>query len=253
VAERVLHGGNECVLDSVRTVTVTRASIADVDWIVSTLTERRRGLLRFAPAFWHPAPKAAEHHRGFIEHLLAEGGATAYRTDHSVLIAVPRGHGWLVDDAHAPRDSWSGGDGAALWNAFATDCGGAEVRFVCPTYEQERTEFAAGAGLRIAESWWLRELGHEGGAVGVEVSLPGADAITVGAPPVYAPPGPILFLPDPIDAKTAIPAALDRARDLGCAAIVANQASGRVELARDLAEAGFRRHCDYFNGSIRAT
>lgn len=240
-------------LDSVRSVTVTRASIADVDWIVSTLTERRRGLVRYAPVFWHPAPKAAEYHRAFIEHLLTEGGATAYRTDHSVLIAVPRGPGWLVDDAHVAHDSWSGGDGAALWNAFVADCGGAEVRFVCPTYEQERTEFAADAGLQIAESWWLRELGHEGGAAGVEVSLPGAEAVTLGAPPVYAPPGPVLFLPDPIDAKTAVPAALDKARDLGCAAIVANQIAGRDDLAYDLAEVGLHRHCDYFTGSIRAT
>lgn len=234
-------------------MTVSRASIADVDWIVSTVSERRRGLVPFAPVVWHPAPKAAEHHRAFIEHLLTEGGATAYRTDDSVLIAVPRGQGWLVDDAHVARDSWSGGDGAALWAAFATDCGGAEVRFVCPTYEQERTQFAVEAGLQIAETWWLRELGHGGGAAGVEVSLPGADAVTVGAPPVYAPPGPILFLPDPIDAKTAVPAALDQARDLGCAAIVANQATGRDELAHDLADADLRRHCDYFTGRIRAT
>jgi len=28
------------------------------------------------------------------------------------------------------------------------------VRFVCPTYEKDRAEFARSAGLTIAESWW---------------------------------------------------------------------------------------------------
>jgi hypothetical protein len=204
-----------------------------------------------APIFWRPAPESAKNHRAFVEQLLTDAGGKGYRTDASVLIAAPRGDGWLIDDAYVPGERWADGDGQVLWDAVAVDCGGSAVRFVCPAYERERGEFARGVGLELAESWWLVELeGSGGGRPGAEIDLPGAAALTVGAPPVYAPPGPILFLPAPTDAARALPAAVEEAPKLGCAAVVVNQKAGERELQAELTRAGFRRHCDYYTGTV---
>ncbi|MDN5804863.1 MAG: hypothetical protein L0H26_09820 [Microlunatus sp.] len=165
-------------------MTATLATIADLDWIVTVLAQRRRSLVPHAPVFWRPAPDAASRHRAFIEHLVGDGTGHAYRTAASVLIAARRGAGLLVDDAYVPGENWATGDGRVLWNALAADCDNSEVRFVCPTYEHARAEFAQDAGLAVAESWWLMELENSGGGdPGCQIELPGARAITTGAPP----------------------------------------------------------------------
>jgi len=223
----------------------------DVDWVVRVLMQRRELLVQFAPVFWRPSPVASTNHRVFIEYLLSEVGAKAYRTGDSVLVAVPRGQGWLVDDAYVPGSDWATGDGRALWNELDHEAHGAQVRLVCPAYEEDRAEFARCAGLTIAESWWLMELPDtSGGEAAVRVQLPGAEAIMVAAPPIYDPPGPILFLPGLDDLRTALPATIARAPQLGCPAIVVNQVAGDDSLAEALVETGFRRHCDYYTGAI---
>lgn len=234
-------------------MTVSVATPDDLDWIVQVLTRRREPLVEHAPVFWQLAPDAEANHRDFIEYLLTDGGARAYRTDDSVLIAAPRGAGWLIDDAYIRGEHWASGDGRDLWNALDADCHGSEVRLVCPTYEQDRAEFAQAASLAIAESWWLMELPNSGGGeAGAHVTLPGADAITVGAPPVYAPPGPILFLPTLTNTELALPAAIANAPELGCAAIVVNETADDDDgLARSLTATGFRQHCDYYTGTVR--
>ncbi len=186
-----------------------------------------------------------------MEYLFTGAGAKGYRTDSSVLIAAPRGDGWLVDDAYVRGDEWTGGDGQLLWDALAVECGGAAVRLVCPTYEHEKGEFAGRVGLELVESWWLMELeGSGGGQAGSKIDLPGAVALTIEAPPVYAPPGPILFLPAPEDAARALPTAVKEAPRLGCAAIVVNQNAGDSALQTHLTRAGFRQHCDYYVGTV---
>ncbi|RYC11251.1 hypothetical protein [Nocardioides zhouii] len=223
----------------------------DLEWALDVLARRRQALVPHAPAFWRPAPDALDRHRDHLDHLLS-AGARGFRTAGSVLLAAPRGDGWLVDDAAvegaAPASEWQ-----HLWDAFADACPGDAVRLVCPTYDAERAEHATRVGLNVAESWWLRELpGSGGGQSGIDVALPGADAVTVGAPPVYAPPGPILFLPTVKDVA-ALPAALTRAPELGCVAIVVAQRAGHQDLADDLSACGFRRHCDYYEGRIAPT
>jgi hypothetical protein len=180
---------------------------------------------------------------------MTEGGGRAYRTTGSVLVASPTSDGWLVDDLHIRAGRWAS-EGLELWNALASDRPGQGVRFVCPTYEGDRADFASSVGLSVAETWWLIELEGGGGEPRVSVSLPGADAITVGAPPVYAPPGPMLFLPAPEDATLAVPAALAKAEELGCAGIVVNQIAGDESMGATLRAAGLRPHCDYFTGSL---
>lgn len=235
-----------------RSVPASSATVDDLDWIVDLLAARRAPLVECAPVFWRPAPDATSIHRGYLESMLRSGGH-AYRTANAALIATPRGDGWLVDDAHVADQGWSAtSDGHELWRLFAADWGGSVVRFVCPTYEYERAAFARSVGLGVQESWWLRELSGSGGRVGVEVDLPGAAAVTVAAPPIYTPPGPVMFLPDPADAVTAVPAAVDEAVELGCAALVVRQRADDGQLAAELMAAGLRRHCDYFSGPIRS-
>jgi hypothetical protein len=220
-----------------------------LDWIVARLAKRRAPLVAFAPVYWRPAADAVERHHAFIEYLFTGGGGLAYRTEDSVLIATPRSDGWLVDDLHVPDARWAT-EGVELWNALAADVKGEGVRFVCPTYESGRAEFASSIGLSVAETWWLIELGGDGGKAGLSVSLPGADAITVAAPPVYAPPGPMLFLPATEDAATAVRAAIARAPELGCAGVVVNQTARDQEMSEILQGFGLRPHCDYFTGTI---
>ena len=55
----------------------------------------------------------------------------------------------------------------------AADCRGEDVRFVSPTYDVERGDFAVAASLVVSESWWLIELeGVGGGEAGVRVTSP---------------------------------------------------------------------------------
>ena len=141
-------------------------------------------------------------------------------------------------------------DGLELWDAFAAEHAGDEVRLVAPTYESSRTSLAVDARLTLAESWWLVELTSGGGDAGVAVDLPGCGAVTVAAPPIYAPPGPMLFLPSVTDAD-ALPAALERARGLGCGGVVVNQRADDQSLVDALDAVGFRRHCDFFEGVVQ--
>lgn len=226
----------------------------DLDWVVDLLKQRREPLVEFAPVFWCPSADASASHRAFIEYLLTEGGAKGFRTSTAVVVAVPRGQGWLIDDMYVPGSGWARGDGRALWNALDAVAHGAPVRFVCPAYEESRGEFARAVGLTIAESWWLLELpnGATGGEAGVRVNVAGAEAITVAAPPVYDPGGPVLYIPSLRDAPPALAAAITSAPELGCPAIVVNQVTGDATLEQALTEAGFRRHCDYYTGTIRS-
>jgi len=157
----------------------------------------------------------------------------------------------LVDDFFVDEDKWMV-DGRELWDAFSGDRQGSQVRCVCPAYDTARGAFASQVGLSVSASWWLRELPDSGGGdARVEVALPGAHAVTVAAPPVYAPPGPILFLPAVTDAQQAVPAAVDLAPDLGCAAVVVNVEPGDADVTAVLTGADFRRHCDYYEGVVR--
>lgn len=233
-------------------MSVAVATPEDVNWIVDVLSRRRGRLVEQAPIFWRPAPDAEANHRAFLNYLLTDGGAKAYRTADAVLIAASHGDGWLIDDADVAGGHWASRAGRDLWNALAADCPGAPVRFVCPTYEPDRSGFAQAAGLVCAESWWLMELPGSGeGEVGVQVVLPGADAVTVGAPPVYAPPGQILYLPAPTDVALSLSAVIATARDLGCAAIVINDNKTNDDLALSLTATGLRRHCDFFEGTVQ--
>lgn len=122
---------------------------------------------------------------------------------------------------------------------------------VCPVVEPARADFAAEVGLAPQQSWWLLVLpGSGGGEADLEVRLPGAVARTVSAPPVYAPPGPVLFLSAVSETTSTLPAALEAASQLGCAAIVVDQPADDLALPSALHQAGFRRHCDYCTGIL---
>lgn len=168
-----------------------------------------------------------------------------------MLIATQARRGWVVDDAAVPDGDWDV-TGRSLWDAFATHDACQHVRFVCPTPEPERRRFAESVGLRLTESWWHLEVPAvmEPGP-GQSPQVVAAAARTVPAPPVYDPGGPILFVQHISNVAAALPSAREQAERLGCPLVVVAQPHDAVELAPDLAAAGFRRHCDFFEGTTR--
>lgn len=226
---------------------VQRLRAEDLGWAIDVLGQRIKHLVPYAPIFWAPAPDRVEKHTNYLRYLLAEGGALGYRTEESVLIAARERDHRLVDDA-----AWHGSDGRRLWDALAADCADESVRVVCPRYEPERLAVFQDAGLRVQETWWLRELpGSSGGTPGIDVELPGATAFTMPAPPVYAPPGPILTLASYDDLDAAAPAAVSKAEQLGCAGIVVKVPGVDDSAVAPLGAAGLRAHCDFHEGVVR--
>ena len=115
-------------------------------------------------------------------------GARGYGTERSVLVAAPRGEGWLVDDAAVDDGGRRRSGGSSGMRSPPT----ARRRRPpgVPTYDTDRAEHATRAGLdrgRVVVAEGAARIG--GGQSAIDVALPGADAVTVGAPPVYAPRG----------------------------------------------------------------
>lgn len=235
-------------------VSVHRAGPEDVAFIARTLRRRRGALLPYAPVFWRPAEGALATHEAYLKDAL-EGSARAYRTAESVLVAMSGdGAQWCVDDVAIPDGTWIGGEGQQLWDAFAADCAGGRVRFVVPTYEPARAELAERAGLTVEQSWWLRELPDSGGGEpNLEVNVEGAEAVTAYGPPVYAPPGPMLMVHRVTDPARAVESIVTTARRLGCAGVVLVDDRRDANLPPAATAAGLRRHCDFYEGSIRST
>jgi hypothetical protein len=224
---------------------------ADLDWAVGVLGKRRTSLVAFAPVFWRPANNALERHRDYLQQLLSQDGARAFRTDDALLVANPESGRWLVDDLYVPESGW-GSSAQDLWNGLDVVAHERPVRFVCPTYERDRSDFARAAGLTVSESWWLRELPESGGgSAGAQLDLAGTRAVTVAAPPVYDPGGPVLFIPSLSCTGRELPMTEEAARRHGCSAIVVVQQAGDTSHSERLHAAGLRRHCDYYGGVIR--
>lgn len=229
-------------------MTVRRLGIDDVDWAVARLAERRSLLVPFAPVYWRPAPNAADRHREFLRYLLGDGGAVGFRTDADLILAQPRDKGWVIDDAAVANDAWDG-DGEALWQAVRGSLTG-PVRWVCPVPEPTRLRFALAHGFETVESWWHWNVPEVVCAVrDGDPSVTGASAQLVPAPPVYAPGGPVLLLTGVENPRAAVADATQRAARLGSPVVVVSQLPGDEVLGVELENAGFRRHCDFLQGS----
>jgi hypothetical protein len=229
-------------------VVARRVTSHDVEWVVERLADRRRSLATFAPTYWRPAPDARRWHRGFLRYLLGEGGAVGFRTDDSVMIAQPKGHGWLMDDAAVAEARWES-EGADLWDALRGQLSGS-LRWVCPVPERNHRSFVGSCGFELVESWWHRDIGNEVSSVdgAGDVVVVGAAARLVPAPPVYEPGGPVLFLTDVQEPDAALEDAVRKASVLGSAVVVVSQPSRDTSLATNLEAQGFKRHCDFLDG-----
>lgn len=225
-----------------------RVTPLDVAWLVERLADRRRSLATFAPTYWRPASDARCRHREFLRDLLGDGGAVGFRTDDSVIIAQPRSQGWLIDDAAVAEARWES-EGAELWDALRSETSGS-LRWVCPVPEREGLRFVGSRGFELVESWWHRDIEDEaasGDEVGA-VSVVGAAARLVSAPPVYAPGGPILFLTDVQEPDAALEDAVRKASVLGSPVVVVSQTPRDDTVATKLRAHGFNRHCDFLDG-----
>jgi len=78
----------------------------------------------------------------------------------------------------------------------------------------------------------------------------GATAALVPALRICDPGGPVLFLTDITDPARALAAACAEAERLGSPVVVADQPHGGTRLAGPLRDAGYGRHCDFYEGTL---
>lgn len=221
--------------------------VGDIAWAVERLRDRRSGLAPFAPVLWRPALHAAQLHEEYMTYLLGDGGAVGFRTDTELMIAQRSGPGWVIDDVAIHEGAWTD-DGEELWRALSSEIS-ERTRVVCPVPDPALLRFMQLKGLRRVESWWHWNTPlAESAATRVEPSAPGGSARLVRAPPIYDPGGPILFLSDVEDGKSALVAARQQAREVGAPVVVVNQPVADAALHAALESTGFVRHCDFLEG-----
>jgi hypothetical protein len=232
-------------------VTARRIVIEDLDWVVERLAQRRAALASHAPGYWRPAADASHVHRRYLGYVLSKAGAVGFRTDNALLIAAPgRNDRWIIDDAFVPDSEWTTA-GTLLWNALSSEIAPSSVRFVCPVPEPDRAGFARARGLQLQSSWWHDTIEQiRPPAEGHDPHVEGATASLLPAPRIYDPGGPILFLTQIRDMARALPAARAEAQRLGSPIVVADQPRSDTELAGALQDAGYHRHCGFFDGTI---
>jgi hypothetical protein len=222
----------------------------DLDWVVDLATRRGEQRQPFAPRLWRRARDARRVHARYLGSLIADPAVPAMRTDHTFAFGMPRPGLVLVDDAAADRaDQWAT-EGAALVRRLV---GGSRVRFVCPVPEPERAALAVQLGLSCAETWWHRDLTERPVDLRTDESLQvrGAQGRLIAAPPVYAPGGPVLLVTQFHD-RRALSEIEREAASRGATVSVVTQApedSVREEL---LLTAGYRRTCDFYEGTLKA-
>ena len=127
------------------------------------------------------------------------------------------------------------------------------MRFVCPVPEPKRTALAVGLGLTCAETWWHRDLTERPADFPDDASLQvrGAQGRLVAAPPLYAPGGPVLFVTEFHD-RRALAAIERQAASCGAAVSVVTQAPDDGVREALLRTIGYRRTCDFYEGSPQA-
>jgi hypothetical protein len=230
---------------------VRKMIVEDVDWVVDRLARRRAALVPHAPVYWRPAANAIQAHRQFLGYVLGKGGGIGFCTGEAFMIATPGCHNlWTIDDAVIPDGEWIG-TGPQLWDALSSEIRESSVRFVCPAPEPQRAEFARTLGLTLHNSWWHIAVEQvRPRADGQEPCVEGANAALVPAPRIYDPGGPVLFLTKIVNVARALPAAYAEAERLGSPVVVANQPHGAASLAGALEDAGYYRHCGFFEGSL---
>ncbi|MDO9457891.1 hypothetical protein [Nocardioides sp.] len=218
---------------------------SDLDWVVATSAARREVLAPHAPRFWRPAADATARHRAFLTRLVDDPAALTLRTDHGYLMALGDATRRVVDDMAVTDEAWAD-EGVALLRAVVDAT--TTVRFVVPVAEPRRREAAEALGLRVAESWWHRDLPLvqvRGESDRVELSTAGARGRLVPAPPVYAPGGPVLLVTD-VETGTALAALEDEAAERGATVSVVSQRADDLMRELLLVEAGHVRTTAFF-------
>jgi hypothetical protein len=222
----------------------------DLDWVVDLAARRGEERQSVAPRFWRRAPDARHVHARYLGSLIEDPAVPAMRTDHVFAFGVHRPGILLVDDMAADRaDRWAT-EGAALLRRLV---GERRVRFVCPVHEPDRAVLAVELGLRCAETWWHRDLVEPPAVLQTDESLQvrGAQGRLVGAPPVYAPGGPVLFVTELSDRRALIEMEQQGA-SRGAAVSVVTQAPEDGVREELLLAAGYRRTCDFYEGARKA-
>ena len=231
-------------------VTVRRLVADDLDWVVDLAGRSAGQRQSFAPRFWRRAPDAHREHARYLSSLIADPAVAAMRTEHTFAFGMPRSGFMLVDDAAADRaDQWAT-EGATLLRRLA---GESLVRFVCPVPEPDRTTLALELGLRCAEAWWHRDLNGRTADVNNDelLRVRGAQGYLVAAPAVYAPGGLVLLVTQ-LDNRRALAEIEQQAASRGAVVSVVTQAPDDYVREELLLTTGYRRTCDFYEGTLTA-
>lgn len=214
-------------------------ALDDLDWVAELTRRRRERLAHHAPRFWRPAADAVERHTAFLARLVADPGAVTLRTEHGYLVGVERAGRLVVDDMVVdPAEHWAGEGVALLERARAV----APLRLVVPAHETERLDAALDLGLEPAEVWWHRDLEPPTGLNVVSedpaITVAGAVAQLVPAPPVYDPGGPVLLVTS-VESADALTRVQQSAARRGATVAVVTQDPADTATAALLADGGF--------------
>ncbi len=217
----------------------------DLDWVTATTAVRREALAPHAPRFWRPAAGATAKHRAFLGRLVDDPAALTLRTEHGYLMALGDDTRRVVDDMVVADGRWAD-EGVALLRAVLDAT--TTVRFVVPVFETERRAAAEAVGLRLAETWWHRDLPLvqvRGEGDRVELSTAGARGRLVPAPPVYDPGGSVLLVSQ-AETGTALAALEDEAAERGATVSVVSQRADDLMRELLLVDAGHVRTTAFF-------
>jgi hypothetical protein len=237
-------------VDDDDSVAVRRLVADDLEWVVDLAGRSAERRQSFAPRFWRRAPDARRVHAGYLGALIADPGVAAMRTEHTFAVGIRRSGLVLVDDAAADRAERWASEAAALLRRLAGAC---PVRFVCPVPEPERTALAVKLGLSCAQTWWHRDLNAR--SVDIHNDEPlhvrGAQGHLVAAPPVYAPGGPVLLVTQFHD-RRGLTEIAQQAADRGAVVSVVTHAPDDRDREELLLSLGYRRTCDFYEGTLNA-
>ncbi len=214
-------------------------TLDDLGWVAELTRQRRERLAHHAPRFWRPAADAVERHTAFLARLVADPAAVTLRTEHGYLVGVERTGRLVVDDMVVdPAEHWASEGVALLERARAA----APLRLVVPAHETERLDAALDLGLEPAEVWWHRDLEPPTGLNVVSedptITVEGAVAQLVPAPPVYDPGGPVLLVTS-VESADALTRVQQSAARRGATVAVVAQDPADTATAALLADGGF--------------
>jgi hypothetical protein len=225
----------------------------DFDWAAELLDRRRRAYEAYSPVFWRPAQGIAAAHAAFLRTTAARPDAVALRTAGGFAVSIAHEGRCFVDDFAVEEPELWATEGRdlllATWAAARSD-EQATLRVVTARRDEPKRDLLVELGLTVAARWWVKELEPASAASAWgPVTLEGAPALIMPAPPVYDPGGPVCLLGD--IASDQAGAAAAAAASLGAVLAIVQRERATSAVPSDdpaLDAAGFHNPSEFYEG-----